>query len=137
MNKLPIYELQIENTDQIGLALVDFPAIEENFMFFNDEAIKMQFNDEKMMVRGPALIPNKLIYRNDALGERYIYFSEDTIIRFVELLMSKEKNKFNIGHSDQYLNATLIESYFAPEDNDFNVPKNSWIVGLKVKDATV
>lgn len=135
MRKLPIYELFIEDTDQVGLALVGAPAIEADFMYFDAEPIQMTFNDDKMMIRGPALIPNKLIYRNDMLGERYIYFSEETIIKFVETLMSKTDNKFNIGHTDNYLNATLIESYFAGETNEFNVPTNSWIVGLKVKDS--
>ena len=130
-------DIFIEDTEQIGLALVGSPAIEKDFMYFNEEPVKMSFNDEKMMVKGPALIPNKLIYRNDILGERYIYFSEETIVKFVELLMSKEKNKFNVGHTDNVLNATLIESYFACESNEFDVPKNSWIVGLKVKDLEV
>lgn len=137
MNKLPIFELFVEDSEDIGLALVGMPAIEQDFMYFNEEPIKMQFNDEKQMIVGPALIPNQLIYRNDALGERYIYFSEETIVKFVELLMSKEKNKFNLGHTDNYLDAILIESYFAKEDNEFNVAKGSWIVGLKVRDIDV
>lgn len=136
MNKIqmPIYELYVEDSDFIGLALVDNPAIEQDFMFFSEQPIKMQFNDDKMMVKGPALIPNQLIYRNDALGERYVYFSSETIVKFVELLMSKEKNKFNLGHTDKYLDAVLIESYFAGEENEFGVPKDSWIVGLKIRD---
>lgn len=132
--QMPIYELFVEESDFIGLALVDSPAIEQDFMFFNKESVKMQFNDEKMMVKGPALIPNQLIYRNDALGERYVYFSAETIRKFVELLMSKEKNKFNLGHTDKYLDAVLIESYFVGEENEFGVPKDSWIVSLKIRD---
>lgn len=136
MNKIemPIYELFVEDSEFIGLALVDSPAIEQDFMFFSEQPIKMQFNEDKMMVKGPALIPNQLIYRNDALGERYVYFSSETIVKFVELLMSKEKNKFNLGHTDKYLDAVLIESYFVGEENEFGVPKDSWIVGLKVRD---
>ena len=136
MNKIemPIYELFVEDSEFIGLALVDSPAIEQDFMFFSEQPIKMHFNDEKMMVKGPALIPNQLIYRNDALGERYVYFSSETIVKFVELLMSKEKNKFNLGHTDKYLDAVLIESYFVGEENEFGVPKDSWVVGLKVRD---
>ena len=133
----PVYELFVEESEHIGLALVDSPAIEQDFMFFNKEPVKMQFNDEKMMVKGPALIPNQLIYRNDALGERYVYFSAETIRKFVELLMSKEKNKFNLGHTDKYLDAVLIESYFVGEENEFGVPKDSWVVGLKIRDKEV
>jgi hypothetical protein len=136
MNKieLPVFELFVEDSEFIGLALVDSPAIEQDFMFFSEQPIKMQFNEDKMMVKGPALIPNQLIYRNDALGERYVYFSSETIVKFVELLMSKEKNKFNLGHTDKYLDAVLIESYFVGEENEFGVPKDSWVVGLKVRD---
>jgi hypothetical protein len=135
--KLPIFEIFIENEDSIGLALVDNPAIEKDFVYFADEKQVMTFNNEKMIVKGPALIPNKLIYRNDKLGERYIYFSEETIINFVENLMDKKENKFNIEHTENYLDATIIESYFATEPNEFNVPKNSWIVSLKIKDEDV
>lgn len=134
---LPIYELIFQECDDIGIALVDYPAIEKDFMYFNKEDIKMIFNDEKMMIKGPALIPYKLIYRNDALGERYVYFSEDTIIQFVENLMAKDKNKFNLSHSEEYVDLTIIESYFTTETNEFDVPKGSWIVGAKVKDRDV
>ena len=134
MIKFPVYELFVEDSEYIGLALVDSPAIEQDFMYFSEEPVKMQFNEDKMMVKGPALIPNQLIYRNDALGERYVYFSAETIVKFVELLMSKEKNKFNLGHTDKYLDAVLIESYFVGEENEFGVPKDSWVVGLKVRD---
>ena len=134
MIEFPVYELFVEDSEYIGLALVDTPAIEQDFMYFSEEPVKMQFNEDKMMVKGPALIPNQLIYRNDALGERYVYFSAETIVKFVELLMSKEKNKFNLGHTDKYLDAVLIESYFVGEENEFGVPKDSWVVGLKVRD---
>lgn len=134
---LPIYELIFQECDDIGIALVDYPAIEKDFIYFNKEDVKMIFNDEKMMIKGPALIPNKLIYRNDALGERYVYFSEDTIIQFVENLMAKDKNKFNLSHSEEYVDLTIVESYFTTETNEFDVPKGSWIVGAKVKDRDV
>ncbi len=48
--------------------------------------------------------------------------------------MSKEKNRFNLGHTNKYLDAVLIESYFVGEENEFGVPKDSWVVGLKVRD---
>lgn len=132
----PIYEVFIkEEEDVIGVALVDTPAIETNFMYFNEE-VKMVFNDEKMIVRGPALIPNKLMYK--ALPtERYVFYSEDTIYKFVELLMNKKENKFNLLHTDNYINANVIESYFATEPNEFGVPKGSWIVSAKIKDQEV
>lgn len=135
---LPIYEIFIESAEKIGIALVDEPAIEKDFIYFNNDKIKMIFNDEKMIVKGPALIPNKLIYKNSPVfGERYVFYSEDTIVNFVELLLNKKENKFNLLHTDNYINANIIESYFAAEDNEFGVPKNSWIISAKIKDASV
>lgn len=36
MMKLPVYELFIEDTEQIGLALVGSPAIESDFIYFDE-----------------------------------------------------------------------------------------------------
>jgi hypothetical protein len=142
--KLPIYEIfiieQDETTDkltngvEIGVALVSNPAIKEQFIFFEDEKIQMIFNDEKMIVKGPAMIPNRLMYRNDNLGERYVYYSKETIYEFVEMLMNKKENKFNLSHTFNYTDLNIIESYFAKEPNEFGVPEGSWIVSAKVKD---
>lgn len=135
--KLPTFEIFIEDTEAVELAIVDSPAVEANFIYFNSEDIKMEFNDDKMIIKGPALIPNKKIYRNDSLGERYVFMSEETVIKFAELLMNKNGNRFNIGHTDESLQANIIESFFTEENNQFNVPKGSWIVSLKINDIDV
>jgi len=133
MNKLPTYEIFLEDSEQIGLALVNEPAIEVGFLYFNEEVIKMNFNDEQMIVKGPALIPNKLIYRNDNLGERNVFMSENTVKMFAEYLINKQGSKFNLGHTDNIIEANLIESYFTKDDNEFDVPTGSWIISLKIK----
>lgn len=135
---LPIFELFIEDDDEIlGLALVDKPAIEKDYIYFDEQEIKMVFNDEQKIVKGPALIPDKLIYRNDSLGERYVYFSKETIKKFAELLINKNKEKFNVDHTDKFIKANIIESYFASNDNEFGVEEGSWIVSLHILDNTV
>lgn len=134
---LPIYELKIseEDIDSFALSLVDFPAIESNFRYFNTQKIKLNFNDEKMEISGPALIPDKLIYRRDNNGFEYnTFFSVETIRKFVELFMKKNKSKFNIQHTDKFIQLNIIESYFAKKDNEFDVPENSWIITAKVLD---
>lgn len=133
--QLPIYELKMANTDNISIALVDSPAIEEDFLFFDKEEVIMQFNDDKMIITGPAFIPMKKIFRNDALGQRYVFMSEETIQKFAENLLNKRDNKFNLKHTDDYLDINIVESYFAKDTNEFNVPKGSWIVSAKVNDA--
>ena len=53
---LPIYELKIseEDIDSFALSLVDFPAIESNFRYFNTQKVKLNFKNEKMEISGPA-----------------------------------------------------------------------------------
>lgn len=145
---LPIYRISVKDPKEVNgaflgkyrevaIALVDEPAIEENFIFFNKEQVNMTFNDEKMMIKGPAIIPNKKIYRNDSLGERFVFFTQDDIYKFVELFMSKSNNKFNQYHTDSYIKANVIESYFASEPNEFDVPAGSWIVSAKINDPVI
>ena len=133
MNKLPVYELFLEDNEEIALALVNNPAIEKDFIYFDEQVVKMEFNKEQMTVKGPALIPNKNIYRNDQFGSRYVFMSEDTVKQFAEYLINKQGNKFNLGHTDNIIEANLLESYFTSETNEWDVPKGSWIVSLKLK----
>ena len=137
MNKLPIYELKVSDDETLEIALVDEPAIEENFIFFNSDEIKMAFNDEQMIVSGPVLIPQSKIFRNDALGMRYVFFSKETIKEIAEKFLSKKELKFNLQHTDKVAHLNIVESYFAKESNTFGVPEGSWIVTAKVKDADV
>ena len=137
MNKLPIYELKVSDDETLEIALVDEPAIEENFIFFNSDEIKMTFNDEQMIVSGPVLVPNLKIFVNDALGMRYVFFSKETIKDIAEKFLSKKGLKFNLQHTDKVAHLNIVESYFAKEGNTFGVPEGSWIVTAKVKDADV
>lgn len=141
MNNLPIFECFINDNfdEEIGLALVNKPAIQVNFEYFSeDEAFKyMKFNDEERIVKGPAMIPNKLIYRNDNLGQRYVFFGRDTIRKFAENLMKKTFNKFNLNHSNRQINVNVLESYFAQKANEFGVEEGSWIVSLRVLEDAV
>lgn len=134
--ELPIYEgFFEEDFDSLELAIVDEPAIEKNFNYFSKDTIKkMTFDNDKMIITGPAMIPNQLIYRNSGGYEYYIYFSEESIRKFAEKLLSKKgERKFNIQHSNEELECNIIESYFAPDNNEYEVPKGSWIVSLRIK----
>jgi hypothetical protein len=137
MLKLPIYELILADLDSVEIALVDSPATEEEFIFFNEEIVNIQFNEDKMIVTGPVLIPNQKIFRNDMLGQRYVFMSKDTIHKFAEQFIAKKDNKFNLKHSDYNIELTVLESYFAKEGNEFNVPEGSWILSAKVNDSDI
>ena len=70
-----------------AISLVDEGAIERDFMFFNKEKIKHEVkleihDEEKRIIMGPILVPNKMILRAyEDKGETqyfYVHFSEKT-----------------------------------------------------------
>ena len=87
MNKdLPLFDITLKDIEQgmYKISLVDKPAIEENFIYFNEtkvtEKINMFASDEKKELVGPIMIPNKEILRYDQeVGYYYVRFTEETI----------------------------------------------------------
>jgi len=134
MNKIiPIYKIMLTDAESIEIALVDEPAIEVDFLKFNSEQIKLEFNEEKMMVKGAVMIPDKMLYRNDMLGERFVVYDANEIQK-AAILFLKNGMKFNKSHSDIQASLDIVESYIATETNELNVPVGSWIISAKVKD---
>ena len=137
--KIPVYRINpIEREDyQMEMSIVNDPAIEEHALLFNDEVKEeiINFSDEQQIIYGPAMIPNKLIYRKQRgnIPERFVTYDEEGIKQCVSMFF-KNGIKFNSEHSDKKVPVEFLESYFAKEDNEFNVPKNSWILKVKVTD---
>ena len=65
------------------MSLVEFPAVEYNFIKQNKNVIKtitFSTDEEQMTVTGPALVVDKEIYRYDEqLGEYYLVYNKETI----------------------------------------------------------
>ena len=77
---MEVYELFIEEDSELSgveaISIVEEPAIESDFVALKSHKIEMaEVNAEKRILMGPALIPNKKIYRRDAEEEYYIFFS--------------------------------------------------------------
>lgn len=132
---LPIFKIVPLQSEFTEIAIVDEPAIEEYFLAFSKE-IKMEFDEDKMVITGPVMIPGRLIYRNDSLGERFVTYDEEGIVAAVNLFF-KNGAQFNKQHTPEHAKIDILESYFAKDGNEFEVPKGSWIVTAKVNDANV
>ena len=54
-----------------AISLVKFPAIEENFVYFNKEQklTLAKIDEDRQLLIGPALIPEKMIPRYDEQNE--------------------------------------------------------------------
>ena len=92
MEKLQNIELTIKDEDKDGVfavSLVESPAIEHPFIALSKHEVKLKVIDEdKRIVVGFALVPDKLIYRRIKDKEFNVYFSKDTVKQASELFLS-------------------------------------------------
>lgn len=100
-------------------------------------------DEQKKMLYGPFLIPNKLIYRNDDKnGEYYVRFSAGEIKKIAEKFNEQLKNKnINFMHTDEDVNAFVFENWVVEDaESDkskkfgFDLPEGTWFGGVKIKD---
>ena len=104
--------------------------------------------NEKMMLMGPLMVPNKLIIRVDDFGEEYyVYFTADTIKK-ISYKMMKDKmiDRVNIEHdnNDSVDDAYLVESWIIEDEmNDksrkygFDLPVGSWMGTYKIDNQRI
>ena len=127
------------------ISLVDKPAIEENFIYFNEtkvtEKINMFASDEKKELVGPIMIPNKEILRYDEkVGYYYVRFTEETI-KEIMYKYSKEGlfNAFGINHSYDTDEVVMLEVWMKEGEYDksmnygFDLPNGTVFVKAKVE----
>lgn len=83
---LPIYRAVVDMEDESGIyavSLVDYPAIEENFLAFAKQDMAMDFkvqDEEKHLLFGPVMKANSPIYRIGPSGfEFYVVYEPETI----------------------------------------------------------
>lgn len=139
---LPLYNLTI--TDEMDgvykISLVDAPAIESDFLLF-EENEKKRFtfsNEERHVITGAAMIPDLPIYRCDESGfEYYVTFSKETIERSAQLFFRNGfQSNISVGHEFDVKGIYVFESYIVDskrgiKPNDIDLPDGSWVVSMK------
>jgi hypothetical protein len=148
---MEVFELFIEE-DNIdsgiqAISIVEQPAIEENFVALKAHTIEMaEVSAEKRILMGPALIPNKKIYRRNVAGdEYYIFFSEDTVRKASQLFLSRgNQNNSTLEHEYQLKGMSVVESWLIEDEDkdksalyDLNLPKGTWMVSVKVNNDEI
>jgi len=148
---MKIIELLIDEEELLSgieaISIVDKPAIEENFIALSkQEQVKLaEVDNDKRILIGPALIPNKNIFRSNGEDEYYIYFSEDTVRQASQLfLMRGNQNKSTLEHQAQLHGLSVVESWIIEDDvhdksrkYDMNLPVGTWMVTMKVNNDAV
>lgn len=140
-----------QNKGIYALSVVKSPAMESKFITLKDASkpIKLAtISDERRVLMGVALIPDKPIYRNDPeMGEYNIVFSADTIEKAAyDFIRNGNSNNSTIEHeidlgSDK---VSVVESWIIEDTNKdksrkygFDEPVGSWMVTMKIHDDAV
>ena len=119
MNKLPVYEAQInsELNGIVAISLVDLPAVESNWMSFKEETVKPLYrfeDEEKHNVLGCIMRADFPIFRRDKNNyEYYITYSKQTIEKMAQKMVSDETYKnISLMHNGELINGVHLEQLF-------------------------
>ena len=149
-----LYKMEIDDTIDNGvfaISLVSEPAIEELFVYLSKQPqlIKLaEVDNEKRILVGPVLIPNKEIPRIDEeTGEEYsILFTPEVVEKAAQLfLQNQNNNEATIEHTEKKVpDVSVVESWIIadPEKDKSNVygmsfPKGTWMAMMKINNDEV
>jgi len=151
MNELETFELFIDEAreeDGIeAISLVEFPAIEENFVALSKHKVEFKTVDsEKRVIVGLALVPDKPIYRRSGDKEYNIIFSKETVRKASELYLKRLKlNNATLEHDEQMTSGvSVIESWIVEDPSKdktalygLNAVEGAWAVTMKIDNDEV
>ena len=151
MNVLETVELFIdESREEDGIeaiSLVEFPAIEENFVALSKHKVEFKTVDsEKRIIVGLALVPDKPIYRRRGDYEYNIVFSKETVRKASELYLKRLKlNNATLEHDEQMTSGVSVVQSWIVEDPKrdktaiygLNAVEGAWAVVMKIDNEKV
>lgn len=143
--KLKCYDVAFDS-DVYCISLVQDPAIEVNYVALSKEKplqILLEKEDKHIIV-GCALVPDKPIYRRDGNEEFYIKFSAETIEKLAHNYLANDRvRSFSTDHEDVADDVYIIETWLKTSENDkskdygLDVPIGSWMVMAKVENDEI
>ena len=147
---LETIELFIDEESEWGgieaISIVENPAIEEDFITLKSQEVKLaEVDNEKRILMGAVLIPNKKIYRRNAEQEYYIHFSEDTVRKASELFLSRGKqNNSTLEHEVAIGGLSVVESWIIEDEvhdksrkYGMDMPMGTWMASVKVNNDEI
>jgi len=147
MNTDNLFELVLKDAEDevFAVSFVAEPAIERDFVYMAKAKKEYKFeaiDEDKHLVAGPLLVPNKKIIRVDEVSGQpyYVYFTGDTINKIAHKYMEKKYNDaVTYEHTSPVDNVSLVESWViekptADKSNIYNMtlPKGTWFGIFKV-----
>ena len=144
-----IIDEQMELSGIDAISIVESPAIEEDFIALKTEQKEYHFAEvskEKKIIMGAMLVPDKPIYRRDEEnGEYYIYFSQDTIRKCMEMFFQNgNQGNATFEHQEAITGLTMVESWIVEDTEkdksnlyNLNVPIGTWMGTIKVENDVI
>jgi|DEB0MinimDraft_6_1074348.scaffolds.fasta_scaffold00094_3 hypothetical protein len=148
---MTIVELVIDEEAEVygieAISLVEQPAIEADFVAFAEQQKQTfaQVDEDERILLGPALIPDKPIFRRSDDEEYYVYFSKSTVKQAMQLfLMAGNQGRTTLDHNFPLQGLSVVESWLIedPEKDKSNsygmtYPKGTWMVAVKVNNDAI
>lgn len=126
-NDKDIYEARIDdfNDGIIAISLVEFPAVEKDFVCFNAEREPIRFsidNEEEKLISGVIMLADSPIYRRQGDYEYYVTYNRETLKKMASKMLEEGTFKNNdIQHNGQFIKGMeLMELYIKDEKKGLN-----------------
>ena len=135
---------RVTGGDLFAVSLVEDPAIESNFIALSKQKSSIKLENEKRLLIGAALVPNKPIYRNVNGNEFYISFDETTIEKLAQDFLANDyQHNITVDHQEEANDIVIVESWIKTSENDksvsygLNEPIGTWFIGMKVNNDEI
>ena len=152
MKKRKVKTYGIDDNGLLGIyavSVVEFPAIEEDFIALSKAQGLMlaSVNEEKRMLYGPALIPDREIMRLDENGDEYfVTFPRSVVEQLAQQFMKKNQHhNATFEHAFSVSGMTVVENWIKRGEQDTSIalglsaalPEGTWFIGMKVDNDEV
>jgi hypothetical protein len=148
----PVYLLELDENGNTkyglqDIALVESPAYQSSFVKFDEQKLNFAIqNEEKQIVMGAVMIPDKMIYREENGKPFYVVANKETIYDAAQKFNSENRN-LNVKathESDTNVSDVFIFESFITDENRVQkvkgfeeLPYGTWFVTMKVNNPTV
>lgn len=142
--KIKKYKVKLDS-ETYAISMVGRPAIEEDFVALSKEDEEKVFfeSDEKHIVYGAVLVPDKEIYRNnEKYGEYIVSFSNDSVEKMSQdFMINYRQFEVKTDHKNIANEVCVVESWLKSDlykDKSValglnpNLPVGTWFCGMKV-----
>lgn len=147
MTKKPIKLYEVRPDSMVyAISLVESPAVESSFVYLSEEKpVQVCLEkEEKHLVYGAVLIPNKPIHRRNQVEEFYLQFPSETIEKLAHSYLQND-NIYSFTQQHQVIadGVSIVESWIKLSENDksrdlgIDAPNGTWFIGAKVENDEI